>query len=48
MYLAVVLVKENTEFRAASQRRKQKQQYRKRYIAQGGALQAQQGQHLVE
>ncbi|EKG09025.1 hypothetical protein MPH_14000, partial [Macrophomina phaseolina MS6] len=48
MHLAVVLAKENSELRKESQRRKQKQQYRRRYIAQGGVLQAQQGQFLVE
>ena len=42
MHSATMLVKENSELRAANQRRKQKEQHRQRYIAQGGALQAQQ------
>jgi hypothetical protein len=45
---AVILARENRELRATSQRRKQKQDVRRRYIAQGGALQAQAGQQLVE
>jgi hypothetical protein len=32
----------------ANQRRKQKQQYRRQYIAQGGVLQTQQGQFLID
>ena len=45
---AVILARENRELRATSQRRRQKQDVRRRYIAQGGALQAQAGQQLVE
>jgi hypothetical protein len=48
MNLAVILARENTELRAASQRRRQKQDVRRRYIAHGGALQAQAGRQLVE
>lgn len=47
MHLAVLLVKENTELRAANQRRQRKQQQRRQYIARGGALQAEQGQLLA-
>ncbi|KAF2835298.1 hypothetical protein M501DRAFT_1020070 [Patellaria atrata CBS 101060] len=43
-----LLTREVTELRAASQRRRQKQDIRRRYIAHGGALQAQAGQQLVE
>lgn len=48
MHSAVVLAKENSELRTENQRRKQKQRYRRRHIAQGGVLQAQQGQFLIE
>ena len=48
MYSAVILAKENTKLHAVNQRKKQKQQQRQRYIAQGGALQAQRGQLLVQ
>ena len=48
MHSAAILTKDNSELRAANQRRKQKEQHRRRYIAQGGALQAQQAQALVE
>ena len=48
MHSAVILAKENSELRTANQRRKQKQQHRRRYIAHGGVLQAQQGQFLVQ
>jgi hypothetical protein len=48
MHLAVILANENTQLHAVNQRRKQKQQQRQRYIAQGGALQAQEGQRLIE
>ena len=48
MHSATMLAKENSELYAANQRRKQKEQHRRRYIAQGGALQAQQAQALVE
>jgi hypothetical protein len=48
MHLVVILAKENSELRTANQRRKQKQQQRRRYIAQGGVLQAEQGQLLVQ
>ena len=48
MNSAVILAEENKKLRTENQRRKQKQQYRRRYIAHGGVLQAQQGQFLVE
>ena len=48
MHSAVILARENSELRIANQRRKQKQQQRRRYIAQGGVLQAEQGQLLVQ
>ena len=41
MHSAAILAKENSELRIANQHRKQKEQHRRRYIAQGGALQAQ-------
>lgn len=44
---AIIPTKENSELRTANQWRKQKQQYRRRYIVQGVALQAQQRQFLV-
>ena len=47
IYSAVILTKENTKPRTANQRQKRKQQYRRQYIAQGGVLQAQQGQFLI-
>ena len=48
MHSAVILANENTKLHAVNQRRKQKQQQRRRYIVQGGALQAQEGQRLIE
>jgi hypothetical protein len=48
MNSAVILAEENKKLRTENQRRKQKQQYRRRYIAHGGVLQAQQGQFLVK
>ena len=48
MNSAILLAEDNRKLRAENQRRKQKQQHRRRYIAQGGALQAQQGQFLVQ
>jgi hypothetical protein len=48
MHSAVLLATENTKLQAANQRRKQKQQRRRRYIAQGGVLQAEQGQLLAQ
>ena len=48
MHSATLLIKENSELRIANQHRKQKQQQRRRYIAQGEALQAQEGQRLIK
>ena len=48
MYSAVILAKENKELRIANERQKQKKQHRWRYIAQGGVLQAEQGQFLTQ
>ena len=48
MHSAVMLAKENSELCIANQHQKQKQQQRRRYIAQGGVLQAEQGQLLVQ
>ena len=47
MQSATILAKENTKLRASSQRQRQKRQQRRRYITQGGVLQAQEGQRLV-
>ena len=43
-----ILTRELSELRGVNQRRQRKQDMRRRYIAQGGALQAQAGQQLVE
>ena len=48
MHSAVILAKENKELRTLNERRERKKQQRRRYIARGGVLQAQQGQFLVE
>ena len=48
MHSAAMLAKENSELCTANQRRKQKEQHRRRYISQEGALQAQEGQRLIE
>ena len=48
MHTAAMLAKDNSELRAVNQRRKQKEQHRRRYIGNGGALQAEQAQALVE
>jgi hypothetical protein len=47
MQLATILAEENIKLRASSQRQQQKRQQRRRYIAQGGVLQAQEGQARV-
>jgi hypothetical protein len=47
MQSATILAEENTKLRASSQRQQQKRQQRRQYIAQGGVLQAQEGQRLV-
>jgi hypothetical protein len=47
MQSATILAEENTKLRATSQRQRQKRQQRRQYIAQGGVLQAQEGQRLV-
>ena len=47
MHSAVIVAKENIELRAANQRRQQKQQVRRTYIARGGALTAEDGQRLA-
>jgi hypothetical protein len=48
MHSAVILTKENTQLRLANERRQRKQQHRRRYLANGGVLQAQQGQFLLD
>jgi hypothetical protein len=48
MHSATILAKENIELRAANALRSRKSQQSNHYIAHGGALQAQQGQFLVE
>jgi hypothetical protein len=48
MNSAAILVEENKKLCTENQCRKQKQQYRRWYIAQGGVLQAQQGQFLLQ
>jgi hypothetical protein len=47
MNSAVILTEENKKLCTENQRRKLKEQHRRRYIAQRGILQAQQGQFLV-
>jgi len=46
MQSATILAEENRKLRIASQRQQRKRDQRRQYIARGGALQAQQGQHL--
>jgi hypothetical protein len=48
MNSAAILAKENIELRAANARKTSKEQQSRHYISHGGALQAQQGQFLVE
>jgi DDE superfamily endonuclease len=48
MHSAVILTKENTQLRLVNERRQRKQQHRRRYLANGGVLQAQQGQFLLD
>jgi hypothetical protein len=48
MNSATILAKENIELRAANAHKSRKSQQSNHYIAHGGALQAQQGQFLVE
>lgn len=48
MHSAAILAMENSQLRAANERRQRKQQHRRRYVANGGVLQAQQGQFLVD
>ena len=48
MNSATLLIMENAELRAANQQKNRKKQQRRRYIARGGALQAQEGQRLIE
>jgi hypothetical protein len=45
---AILLATENKKLHKANQRKKKKQEQRKRYIAQGGVLTGQEGQHLVQ
>jgi hypothetical protein len=47
MQSATILAEENVKLRALSQRQRRKRQQRRQYIAQGGVLQAQEGQALV-
>jgi hypothetical protein len=47
MQSATILAEENMKLRVSSQRQRQKRQQRRQYIAQGGVLQAQEGQALV-
>jgi hypothetical protein len=47
MQSATILAEENIKLRASSQRQRQKRQQRRQYIAQGGVLQAQEGQARV-
>jgi hypothetical protein len=47
MQSATILAEENAKLRASNHRQRQKRQQRRRYIATGGVLQAQQGQDLV-
>ena len=47
MQSATILAEENVKLRASNHRQKRKRQQRRRYIARGGVLQAQQGQDLV-
>jgi hypothetical protein len=47
MQSATILAEENVKLRASSQRQRQKRQQRRQYIAQGGVLQAQEGQARV-
>jgi hypothetical protein len=48
MHSTVILGKEIKELRTVNERQKQKKQYRRRYIAKEGVLQAQQGQFLIQ
>jgi hypothetical protein len=48
MHSTVILTKENTQLRLSNKRRQRKQQHRRRYLANGGVLQAQQGQFLLD
>jgi hypothetical protein len=48
LHSAVILTKEVSVLRTANKRRKKKQEHRRRFIAQGGVLQAQQGQDLTQ
>jgi hypothetical protein len=47
MQSATILAEENVKLRASSQRQRRKRQQRRQYIAQGGVLQAQEGQARV-
>jgi hypothetical protein len=47
MHSATILAEENMKLRASCQRQRQKRQQRRQYIANGGVLQAQEGQNLV-
>ena len=48
MHSAVVLAQENKQLQTVNQRRRRKEQHRRSYIARGGALQAQEGQRLID
>jgi hypothetical protein len=48
MHSTVILGQEVKELRVANERQKRKKQHRRRYIAQGGVLQAEQGQFLIQ
>ena len=47
MNSATILAEENRKLRIANERRKQRQDRRRQYIATGGALQAEQGRALA-